>query len=87
MVKYLFVRSVLHISLRMNYYKNISYIVQIMKQFLLKCLTNTMLHFKNYYKQLPIPFVVYAGFECFTKPMNTCSPNPKESYNYNYQKS
>ena len=47
---------------------------------------NTMLYFKNYYKQLPIPFVVYADFECFTKPMNSCSPNPKESYNYNYQK-
>ena len=47
---------------------------------------NTMLHFKNYHKQLPIPFVVYADFECFTKPMNSCSPNPKESYNYNYQK-
>ena len=47
---------------------------------------NTMLYFKNYDKQLPIPFVVYADFECFTKPMNTCSPNPKESYNYNYQK-
>ena len=46
----------------------------------------TMLNFKNYYKQLPIPFVVYADFECFTKPMNTCSPDPKESYNYNYQK-
>ena len=47
---------------------------------------NTMLYFKNYHKQLPIPFVVYADFECFTKPMNTCSPNPKESYNFNYQK-
>ena len=47
---------------------------------------NTYLYFKNYYKQLPIPFVVYADFECFTKPMNTCSPNPKDSYNYNYQK-
>ena len=47
---------------------------------------NTMLYFKNYHKQLPIPFVVYADFECFTKPMNSCSPNPKESYNYNYQK-
>ena len=46
----------------------------------------TTLHFKNYYKQLPIPFVVYADFECFTKPMNSCSPNPKDSYNYNYQK-
>ena len=47
---------------------------------------NTMLHFKNYQKQLPIPFVVYADFECFTQPMNTCSPNPEDSYNYNYQK-
>ena len=47
---------------------------------------NTYLHFKNNKKQLPIPFVVYADFECFTKPMNSCSPNPKDSYNYNYQK-
>ena len=47
---------------------------------------NTFLYFKNYHKKLPIPFVVYAGFECFTKPMNSCSPNPKESYSYNYQK-
>ena len=47
---------------------------------------NTMLHFKNYYKQLPIPSVVYADFECFTKPMNTCCPNPEDSYSYNYQK-
>ena len=47
---------------------------------------NTFLCFKNYDRQLPVPFVVYADFECFTKPMNTCSPNPKESYNYNYQK-
>ena len=47
---------------------------------------NTMLYFKNYHKKLPVPFVVYADFECFTKPMNSCSPNPKDSYNYNYQK-
>ena len=45
----------------------------------------TMLYFKNYDNQLPIPFVVYADFECFTKPINTCIPNPKESYSYNYQ--
>ena len=45
---------------------------------------NTMLGFKNYYKQLPIPFVVYADFECFTKPMHNCSPNPEDSYTYNY---
>ena len=47
---------------------------------------NSYLHFKNNKKQLPVPFVVYADFECFTKPMNSCSPNPKDSYNYNYQK-
>ena len=47
---------------------------------------NTMLGFENYHKQLPIPFVVYADFECFTKPINTCSPNPEKSYNYKYQK-
>ena len=47
---------------------------------------NTKLCFNNYHKQLPIPFVVYADFECFTKPMNTCSPNPDDSYTYSYQK-
>ena len=45
-----------------------------------------MLYFKNYYKQLPIPFVVYADFECFTIPLNTCIPNPDKSYGYSYQK-
>ena len=49
-------------------------------------LRNTRLRSQNYSKQLPIPFVVYADFECFTKPMNTCSPNPEDSYSYNYQK-
>ena len=44
------------------------------------------LHFKNYYKQLPIPFVVYADFECITSSMSSCCPNPEGSYNYNYQK-
>ena len=44
------------------------------------------LYFKNYYKQLPIPFTVYADFECITSTMSTCCPNPKDSYNYNYQK-
>ena len=44
------------------------------------------LHFKNYYKQLPIPFTVYADFECITKTMSSCCPNPEDSYNYNYQK-
>ena len=47
---------------------------------------NTKLCFNNYRKQLPIPFVIYADFECFTKPMSSCCPNPENSYSYNYQK-
>ena len=47
---------------------------------------NRKLCFVNHQKQLPIPFVVYADFECFTKPMSTCSPNPDDSYTYSYQK-
>ena len=42
--------------------------------------------FDDYHKQLPIPFEVYADFECFTKPMSACCPNPEDSYTYNYQK-
>ena len=45
-----------------------------------------IIKFRNTHKQFPLPFVAYADFECFTKPMNSCSPNPEESYNYNYQK-
>lgn len=40
----------------------------------------TKLYFKNYHKKLPIPFVVYADFECFTKPLQTCQPYPHDSY-------
>ena len=47
---------------------------------------NKMLCFNNYHKKFPIPFVVYADFECFTTPINTCRPKPEYSYNYNYQK-
>ena len=45
-----------------------------------------MLYYKNYNKQLPLSFVVYADFECFTKTMDTCEPNLVRSFNYNYQK-
>ena len=47
---------------------------------------NSKLGFKNYFKKLPIPFVVYADFECFTKSVETCNPNPNESYTQDYQK-
>ena len=47
---------------------------------------NTTLKFQNYYKQLPMPYVVYADFECFTKQLETCEPYPHDSYTYSYQK-
>ena len=47
---------------------------------------NTFLQFQNYNKQFPLPFVIYADFECFTKPISNCSPNPNDSYTFNYQK-
>ena len=47
---------------------------------------SNFLHFKNYYKQLPVPFVVYADFECITSEVSSCCPNPESSYNYTYQK-
>ena len=47
---------------------------------------NTFLNFKHHFKKLPIPFVIYANFECFTKPINSCKPNPEKSFTQAYQK-
>ena len=47
---------------------------------------NTTLNFQNHYKKLPILYVVYADFECFTKPINSCQPNPNNSFTQEYQK-
>ena len=46
----------------------------------------TILNFQNHYKKLPIPFVVYIDFECFTKPIHSCQPNPNNSFTQEYQK-
>ena len=42
--------------------------------------------FENYYKSQKVPFVIYADFECFTKPIHTCQPNLKSSYTMKYRK-
>ena len=44
------------------------------------------LSYKNYYKSMRVPIVVSADFECFTKPIDTCQPNPKLSHTMQYQK-
>ena len=59
--------------------KNLTAIVKMPKP-------NSMLYFRNYQKKIPVPFVAYADFECFTKRMSSCRPNPNEAYFYNYQK-
>jgi len=43
----------------------------------------TMLGFKNYSRSMRHPFVVYADFESFIKPIDTCQPDPSKSYTKN----
>ena len=46
----------------------------------------TMLRFKNYHKGEKVPFVIYADFESCIKSIDTCDPNPENSYTKQYQK-
>lgn len=38
-----------------------------------------ILEFKDFQKQMRVPFVIYADFECFTKKIDTCLPDPDQS--------
>ena len=46
----------------------------------------TMLKFKNYHRSEKVPFIVYADFECFIKPIQSCDPDDKDIYTKQYQK-
>ena len=46
----------------------------------------SILKFQYHFKKLPIPFTIYADFECFTIPISSCQPNPDKSYTQSYQK-
>ena len=46
----------------------------------------TTLSFKNDNRSMRVPFIVYADFESFIKPIDTCGPNPTNSYTKQYQK-
>ena len=46
----------------------------------------TILKLKNYDRKERIPFIVYADFECFIKPIQTCEANPDSNYTKQYQK-
>ena len=45
-----------------------------------------ILKFKHHFKKLPLPFIIYADFECFTVNVNSCQPNPEKSYTTTYRK-
>ena len=46
----------------------------------------TMLKFENYHRSEKVPFVVYADFESYIKPLDTWESNPEGSYTKQYQK-
>ena len=46
----------------------------------------TMLEFISYQRSEKVPFIVYADFECYIKPIHSCKPNPESSYTKQYQK-
>ena len=43
-------------------------------------------YFKNYHKQLAVPFVIYADFESLTEKISTCKPSDEKSYTEKYQR-
>lgn len=47
---------------------------------------NDKMRFSRFDKQLPVPFVVYADFECLLQRIDNCSPNPDHSYSQTLQK-
>ena len=50
----------------------------------------TMLKFKNYLNSEKVPFIVYTDFECFIKPIHSCTQEKNnddgKSYTNKYQK-
>ena len=46
----------------------------------------TKIKFINYNRSMRVPFAVYADFESFIKPIDTCQPDPRGSYTNKFQK-
>jgi len=46
----------------------------------------SILDFKNHKHSMIVPIVVYADFESFTKPIDSCQPDPDRSLTKAYQK-
>ena len=81
-----------------NILANVVYSVLIVKNFLIKHKENSLIingkqsvkvksgsiSFKNYFKQLPVPFKIYADFECILKRVRGSHRN-NGSYTEKYQ--
>ncbi|CAC5426312.1 unnamed protein product [Mytilus coruscus] len=38
-----------------------------------------ILEYQDFHKQMRVPFVIYADFECYAKKIETCQPDPNQS--------
>ena len=46
---------------------------------------NSTMRFTHIERSMRVPFVAYADFESFIKPINTCDPDEKQSFTKQYQ--
>ena len=46
---------------------------------------DSFMKFTHIERSMRVPFVVYADFESFIKPINTCDPDEKQSFTKQYQ--
>jgi len=46
----------------------------------------TMLAFKSYWRSMRVPFIIYADFESFIRPIYTCEPDSSKSNTNKFQK-
>ena len=44
------------------------------------------MRFQNYHKQMKVPYVIYADFECLVKKIATCEPNNNKSFTVKTEK-
>ena len=44
------------------------------------------MRFQNYHKQMKVPYVVYADFECLVKKIATCEPDNNQSFTVKREK-
>ena len=79
-------RCLCYFKVKNRYDKHIQYCVNNKMATVKMPKPGSSIYFKNYKKKFPLPFVIYADFECFTKPVLHCAPDPSKSYDVDYQK-